>query len=143
MIDNPAGKKKLIVIASMAVVLVALIGAFLTGFFLLPTSSRQELGPSSLSMADENGDKWILGLADGKSLSDFKDSSVKPGPPLLLKADVQISGLDASIGLVIEGKAGEKYVPGAQKNGQMQPAPGLKIVDEAGKTLATGAFKYG
>lgn len=143
MIDNPSGKKNIIMIASVTVVLVAVIGVLLHGIFSTPTSSRQELGSSSLSMADENGDKWVLDMVKGPSLSGFKDSSVKPGPPLLVKTDVQISGLDASIGLVIEGKAGEKYIGGAQKNGQMQPAPGLKIVDGTGKTLTTGAFKYG
>ncbi|MGB2862680.1 MAG: hypothetical protein WBC05_05075 [Sedimentisphaerales bacterium] len=143
MINNSSGKKKTVVIATAAVVAVVVIGALMRGIFSSPASSRQEIGLSSLSTTDENGDKWVLDLAKGQSLSSLKDSSAKSGPPLLVKTDVQISGRDVSIGLIVEGQAGEKYAGGVQKNGQWQPAPGFKIVDGAGKTLTTGAFKYG
>ena len=143
MINNSSGKKKTVVIAAAAVVAVVVIGALLRGIFSSPASSRQQLGLSSLSTTDENGDKWVLDLAKGQSLAGLKDSSVKTGPPLLIKTDVQISGSDVSIGLVVEGQAGEKYAGGVQKNGQWQPAPAFNIVNEAGKVLASDKFHYG
>ncbi|MHC4508825.1 MAG: hypothetical protein ACYTAO_07695 [Planctomycetota bacterium] len=135
-------KKKIALIVSVVVLVVA-VGVLLRGSFLSSTPSRRQLGLSSLSATDENGDKWVLELVKGQPLSDFRDSSARRGAPLLIKTDVQIVGRDVSIGLIVEGQAGETYVPGVQKNGQWQPAPGLKIVDEAGNTLGTGKFKYG
>lgn len=143
MINNSSVKKKKVIIASAAIVAVIVIGALLRGIFSSPASSRQELGLSSLSTTDENGDKWILDLVKGQSPSSLKDSSAKTGPPLLVKTDVQISGRNVSLGLIVEGQAGEKYAGGVQKNGQWQPAPAFNIVNEAGKVLNSGRFKYG
>jgi len=141
MTNNPMQKKKNVLIA-VAAVLVVIVGALLLrSSFSDP--SREDLGLGSQSATDQNGDKWTLELIKGQPASSFADSSAKPGPPLLVKTDVQISGRDVSIGLIVQGQAGETYVPGVQKNGQWQPEPGLKIVDEAGKTLTTGKFKYG
>ena len=139
----PSEKKKIIAIVSAAVVAIVVIGALLRGIFSSPASSRQQLGLSSLSTTDENGVKWVLDLVKGQSLSSLKDSSAKTGPPLLVKTDVQISGHDVSIGLIVEGQAGEKYAGGVQKNGQWQQAPAFNIVNEAGKVLTSGRFKYG
>jgi hypothetical protein len=143
MTSIPSEKKKIIVIVSAAVVAIVVIGALLRGIFSSPASSRQQLGLSSLSTTDENGDKWVLDLVKGQSLAGLKDSSAKTGPPLLVKTDVQISGRDVSIGLIVEGQAGEKYAGGVQKNNQWQPAPAFNIVNEAGKVLTSGRFKYG
>jgi hypothetical protein len=142
MTHNPSEKKKIIVITS-SVFAIVVMGALLHGIFSSPASSRQQLGLSSLTTTDENGDKWVLELAKGQSLSSLKDSSAKSGPPLLVKTDVQIKGRDVTIGLVVEGQAGEKYVGGVQKNGRWQPPPAFNIVNEAGKTLTSGRFKYG
>jgi hypothetical protein len=143
MINNSSAKKKTIIIIISAVVAVVVIGALLRSVFSAPASSRQQLGLSSLSITDENGDKWLLELVKGQSLSRLKNSSSKTGPPLLIKTDVQVSGRDVSIGLVVEGQAGEQYVGGVQKNGQWQRAPAFNIVDEAGKVLTSGRFQYG
>ena len=113
------------------------------GIFSSPASSRQQLGLSSLSTTDANGDKWLLELAKGQTRASLKENSAETGPPLLVKTDVQIKGRDVSIGLVVEGQAGEKYVGGVQKNGQWQLPPAFNIINEAGKTLASGRFKYG
>ncbi len=142
MINNPSEKKKIIVIATAAVVSVVVIGALLRGVFSSSKTPRQQMGLSALSTMDANGDKWVLDLAKGQSASGLKEGA-KAGPPLLVKTDVQISGRNVTIGLIVEGQAGEKYAGGVQKNKQWQPAPGFKIVNEAGKTLTTGRFKYG
>ena len=82
-------------------------------------------------------------MVKGQSISSLKENSSKSGPPLLVRTDVQIKGRDVSIGLVVEGQAGEKYAGGIRKNGQSLPPPFFNIVDEAGKVLASGRFKYG
>ena len=106
-------------------------------------SSRQQPGLSPLSTTDEKGDEWVLDLARGQSISSLNNSGTKPGQPLLLKADVQIKGRNVSIRLVVEGQAGEKYVAGVRKNSQRQPAPVFTIVNESGKALTSGRFRYG
>ncbi|MHC4323421.1 MAG: hypothetical protein ACYSUX_04015, partial [Planctomycetota bacterium] len=84
---NPSEKKKPIVVAAGAVFALVVIGALLRGIFSSPASSRQQLGLLSLSTTDENGDKWVLDLVKGQSLSSLTDSSSKTGPPLLVKTD--------------------------------------------------------
>jgi len=136
-------KTKIVLIASVAAALVLVIGVSLRSCRVSSTSYQRQLGLSSLSLTDENGDKWVLDLAKGQALSGLKSSGAKPGPPLVVKTDVQTGGLEVSIGLVVEGQAGEKYVGGVKKNERWQPPPRFKIVDKAGKVLTTGLFKYG
>lgn len=143
MADNSTRKKKNILIVFASLVCIVAVGTLLRGFFFSTPPSRDQQGLSALSITDENGDKWVLDLAKGQSLSSIKGSDEKPGPPLQIKTDVQIKGRDVSIGLVVEGRASEKYAGGARKNGRWQPPPNFKIVGSSGNILATGAFKYG
>ena len=143
MIENPIQKRKILLIAFAIFICVVAAGSLIRGFFFSSAPSREKLGLSAQSITDENGDKWILDLAKGQTSSIIKGSDTKPGPPLLVKTDVQISGREVSIGLVVEGRAGEKYVGGVKTNGRWQPPPSFKIVDSAGKTLTSGVFKYG
>ena len=143
MTENSTPNKKNVLIVFAIIVCVVAMGTLLRGLFFSSAPSRNKQGLSALSMTDEKGDKWILDLAKGQSLSLIKSREAKPGPPLLIKTDVQIKGREVSIGLIVEGQASEKYAGGAQKNGRWQPPPGFKIVDSAGKTLTTGTFKYG
>lgn len=143
MAENSKQTKTVALIAGAAAVVVAAVGILLWNS---PSSSAppgQQTVASSLTATDDNGDKWVLELAKGPPLYDSTDSSARAGAPLLIKTDVQIVGRDVSVGLIVEGQAGEMYVPGVQKNGIWQPEPGLTIVDEAGNTLGTGRFKYG
>jgi hypothetical protein len=134
--------KKKVLIALAVLICVVAMGTLFRSFFSSPPS-RDKLGLSALSMTDENGDQWVLDLAKGQTLSSLEGRDKKPGSPLLIKTDIQVKKREVSIGLVVEGRAGEKYVGGAKKNGRWQPPPSFKIVDKAGKTLTTGAFKYG
>jgi hypothetical protein len=138
-------KTKIVLIASVAAALVLVIGVSFRGCPVssISTSYQRQLGLSPLSVTDKNGDKWVLELAKGQALSGLKGSGSKPGPPLVVKTDVQTEGREVSIGLIVEGQAGEKYVGGVKKNEQLQPPPRFKIVDKAGKVLNTGAFEYG
>jgi hypothetical protein len=139
MAKNPNQAKIVILIVAVAAMAVA-VGILLRNS---RSSSRPPSGPSPLIATDKNGDKWVLEMASVPFLPASGDSIAKIGAPLLLKTDVQIVGRDVSIGLILAGQAGETYIPGAQKNGQRLPAPGLKILDEAGKTLAADTFQYG
>ena len=101
----------------------------------------QQITFSSLASTDDQGDKWTLGLAGVPPQA--RDGATGPGVPLSVKADVQGSGRSISIGLIIEGQAGEVYEPGAAKNGRKRPAPRFKVFDETGKVLGSGSFEYG
>lgn len=141
MVENPTQIKKIIIAFSIFISVVA-VGILLRGFFS-SAPSREKLGLSAQSITDENGDQWVLDLVKGQTTASIKDSDTRPGPPLLIKTDVQISGREVSIGLVVEGRAGETYVGGVKKNGRLQLPPGFQIIDTTGKTLTSGAFKYG
>ena len=138
-------KTKIVLIASVAAALVLVIGVSFRGCPVssISTSYQRQLGLSPLSVTDENRDKWVLDLAKGQALSGLKSNKAKAGPPLVVKTDVQTGGFEVSIGLVVKGQAGEKYVGGVKKNEQLQPPPRFKIIDKAGKVLTTGAFEYG
>jgi len=106
--------------------------------------------PQSITLqGTQDGDRWqMVGRGPWGQLETIRVGSgvtteLKVGPPLTVKTDVATKDEGVSIGLSIFGQAGERYHPGVQKNGQRQPAPELKIVDEAGKMLATGNFAYG
>ena len=92
---------------------------------------------------DPNGDLWSLRLVKGQSLSRLKRIGKEPGPPLVVKVDVIRQNRNVLFGLILEGKAGEKYIAGIKKNGQIMPPPRYKIVDESGKVIKTGTFQYG
>ena len=65
------------------------------------------------------------------------------GPPFSVKTDVRRRGRMVLIALSVTGQAGEYYSAKVIKNGRQLPVPQLKIVDQGGKVLASGKFKYG
>ena len=103
--------------------------------------SGQQIKFSSLAATDDNGDTWTLGLKGVPPV--LPEEGLNPGVPLSVKADVSGSGRSISIGLIIEGQAGEVYEPGAAKNGSRRPAPRFTVLDESGKVLGSGSFEYG
>ena len=136
---NSSGKTKIILAGSVIAISVSVI-------MILPSSSSQVSSYKKLrhlSMTDTNGDKWTLKLLKGQPWSRFKDKADKLGPPLLVKTDMRVKNFDVSIGLTVEGQAGEKYAGGAEKNGKRLPPPKLKIIDEAGEIIDSGQFEYG
>jgi hypothetical protein len=100
--------------------------------------------------ARDGEDAWRLSAyGDTGKLSDFRIGpdevlDLAVGSPLTLSTEVSAAGSSqAYISLVLSGRAGEEYSPGATKNGQMVEAPTYKIFDEAGELLASGRFEYG
>jgi hypothetical protein len=98
----------------------------------------------TLRATDPTGNTWVLNATGGQSSVSRSRSGAKVGPPIIVKTDVyRTSERSASIGLVLEGQTGERYRPGATKNGTRVSAPALRIVDEAGQVVAQGNFSYG
>jgi hypothetical protein len=61
-----------------------------------------------------------------------------------VKTDVQkVADRERSIGLILEGQAGEQYRAAVTKNGTTQSAPRLRIVNEAGQVVVEDSFRYG
>ena len=133
-------RKKIIIVGSAAVILVAIACVKLfwpSG----PVSERVKLVAAETE--DANGDVWGLQLLKGQSSQIIARAGVKPGPPLLVKGEVAMRGRTVEVGVTMQGQAGEKYVPGVQKNGNWLPAPRFGLVSENGKVLAAGRFEYG
>ena len=98
-------------------------------------SVQPSFGP--LRQTDENGGTWSMDLAGAGR------SAEQAGPPILIKTDVYRGGREVSIGLVLEGQAGERYRPVVTKNRVRLPAPRLRIVNEAGQVIVDDSFRYG
>jgi len=107
-------------------------------------SVAEELGLKPLRATDEHGDKWVIEPAVAQPFAQLRASRIEPGPPLIIRTDVQHRGAgEVSIGLTIEGQAGEQYRPDLSKNGSPLPAPELTIMDEAGKLMHKDKFQFG
>lgn len=140
--DLSSRRGKIVLICIVAATLIVI----LSELFINPDqpSSLQKSVLSALSETDENGNKWTLDLIRGQPLSRINKSSKKPGPPLLVRTNARkISNSQFSIGITVEGQAGEKYISGALKNGKREPEPQFIIVNEKAKILAKGKFEYG
>jgi len=133
----------------LAVLLVILLVLFLRNSNSVPRSKSGISTPAggsstSVSRTDANGVAWTLDQAGGGSLLSTEPNGPKAGPPILVKTDVQRVGeREVSIGLLLEGQAGEQYKPAVKKNGTTISAPRLRIVSETGQVLAQGDFQYG
>ena len=84
-----------------------------------------------------------LVLVRGQPVPKPAQGEAKPGEPVSVRLDVQVTDKVLSIGLIVEGQAGEKYVGGAMKKDEWLAAPTFKVVDEAGKLIGSGQFEYG
>jgi hypothetical protein len=141
--DMFSRKGKILLTCITAAALVLIVGIFC--FISRPSSSiQQKVSLSALTATDEIGNKWTLELVRGQPLSRISQSNKKPGPPLLVRTNTRkISNRQLSIGITVEGQAGEKYIGGAIKNGKQEPEPQFIIVDEKSRILIKGKFKYG
>ena len=90
---------------------------------------------------DVNGGNWTLGLAG--VAPHVRENGKKPGAPLSVTADVYGDGPYVSIGLTIEGQAGELYQPYALNNGRIMGTPTFRVMDESSAIIGSGSFEYG
>jgi len=100
------------------------------------------LRPGSLRQTDPKGDIWQLDMASGPRRASADPNRPKAGPPIIVRTDVSRVANQVSIGLVLEGQAGERY-RAVRKNGRTVMAPKLRIVNEAGQGIVDDRFKYG
>jgi len=102
-----------------------------------------------LAVKDEEENVWILPCV--RLPSEMRELDIRKGetvalaigPPLTLATDVSPRGGSVLIGVNLTGRAGERYLPGAFKNGEMLEPPKFRILDEAGHELAADSFQYG
>lgn len=107
-------------------------------------SVPEELGLRPLQATDKRGDKWVIEPAVAQPFARLRAGRIEPGPPLIVRTDVQRQGAgEVSIGLTIEGRAGERYRPDLSRNGSSLPAPEFTIVNEAGQVIHQDRFKFG
>lgn len=139
--------RKKIILACLAVAFIILSGILLfrNGKQAPPAALPQGIATlSPLSINDANGFTWSLEPVRGQPISLINESGKKPGPPLVLKTNtIKINEQTVSIGLTLEGRAGEKYIAGVMKGRSREPQPIFRIIDEKGRTLTTGRFEYG
>ncbi len=139
--DDSVSKKKIIIVGSAAVILVAI--ACVRLFWPSGPDGGNRISLTVPTKQDANGDVWSLQLLKGQSSQIIAQAGVKPGPPLLVKTEVAMRGRIVDVGVTMQGQAGEKYVPGVQRNDKWLPAPKFRLVSETGKVLAAGRFEYG
>jgi hypothetical protein len=72
-----------------------------------------------------------------------RTTSMALGPPYKIVTSMERTGSNISLSFLLAGKAGESYLPGAEKDGEMVPEPTFKVFDESGKVVYTGNFEYG
>lgn len=107
-------------------------------------SVQDELGLQSLVATDRSGAKWVIEPTAAQPFARLRESHIEPGLPLTVRTDMRRDSTDrVSVGLIIEGRAGERYSPQISKNGERLPAPEFTVVDEAGQEAFKGRFKYG
>lgn len=69
--------------------------------------------------------------------------TIRLGPPFRIKSQVHKNRSVVSIGYTIIGRAGEQYQNFITKDSRVVTGAKIKIIDEAGKVLESGKFKYG
>jgi hypothetical protein len=118
------------------------------GKWQIPTGEYSALF-IELNEIDSERNAWTFrGYRDTGSLRDFEiqagqTTTFKIGPPFTITAEARQIAHRVSIGLKLEGCAGEQYCFPVKKGSRRQPTPTFKIVDESGKVLTSGRFKYG
>jgi len=138
----------LLVIGVMAVGLLVVLFASRATYRPAPAQSGKtrvagQPRPGSLREIDSNGVNWLLEMTSGPRLAAADANEPKAGPPIVVKTDVhRVAQNEVSIGLVLEGQAGERFRP-AQKNGAGVTAPKLRIVNETGQVIADDSFQFG
>jgi hypothetical protein len=109
-----------------------------------PAGETAPMQPSSLSRTDASGSTWAIERSGGGLLVSPEPNAPQAGTPILVKTSVQRQAeRQMSIGLVLEGQAGEHYRPVVKKDGKTLSAPTLRIVNEAGQVVAQDSFQYG
>jgi hypothetical protein len=102
----------------------------------------------SLSMR-QDGQTWkIESFGPWEDLSKIKvrnneATTIRLGPPFLIRPKVNKNSSILSIGYAIIGQAGEQYENSITKDSQAVIGATISIINEGGNILESGKFKYG
>lgn len=106
-----------------------------------------------VNRTDARKNKYTLTCrGDTGKLVDFQiiegqTTSFKIGPPLTIQAKVtlrrEMFRRTAVISASVVGQEGEQYLAGVRKNGDLVPAPAIRILDSNGKVVESGKLEYG
>jgi hypothetical protein len=114
-----------------------------------PVSARVHR-PEGLSLSmKQDGHTWQIdsrgpwGDFSKIRVKNNRTTSLKLGPPFLIRPIVDERDSLLSIDFAVIGQAGEQYRNFVRKDNKTITDAKLKIVDEAGNVLETGRFKYG
>jgi hypothetical protein len=136
-------KRQLIIVGG--IIVLGLVLAFpLTWIFTESGAPRPSaISPSAVRQTDGRGTEWAITPVGGRPVvADANATEAKP--VVVVKTDVARAGeRQMLIGLVLEGRDGQRYRPTVTKGGVPLPAPKLRIVNEAGEVLLDDSFKYG
>jgi hypothetical protein len=106
--------------------------------------------PYQATFISRDGDKWFSLRANSpwgqlQKIRVQKDqtTTIKLGPPFTVNTKVDHRGDYVYIGLSLIGQSGEYWRPIVFTNKSYLPAPGFRIVDQAGKQLYSGKFEFG
>lgn len=141
--------RKQLTITGGIIVLGLLLAFPLTWMFSEPgTPGRQALVLPAGSYApihrtDGNEVDWAINPVGGRpAAGDPNGAQAKP--VIVVKTDVfRASGRDVLIGLILQDRDGQRYQPVVVKGGARQPAPTLRVVNEAGQVILDDSFRYG
>jgi hypothetical protein len=129
-------------LAGVAVVLVGFLWFRAHGAREAPVAAA--LGLQPLHRTDEKGDQWTIEPAVAQPFARLQQGHAAPGLPLTIRTDLRRDSLNrVSLGLTIEGQAGERYSPRISRNGVVLPPPEFVVVNEAKAVVAKGKFEYG
>lgn len=102
-----------------------------------------------LTETDTAGDRWVFKMAKAGAgpLDDFEirpgeTTSFRIGPPFQTRSFMENRQGNVLVGFDLKGRAGERYVPGATRNGKEVPEPQFKIIDSSGHVAKSGQFEF-
>ena len=142
--------RKQLIITGGVIVLGLLLAFPLTWMFsaaggpgtAIAVRSRRSLCRRS-TRTDGNGVDWAINPV-GRRPAAGDPNGTQAKPVIVVKTDVfQAGGREVLIGLILEGRDGQSYQPVVVKGGVRQPAPTLRIVNEAGQVILDDSFRYG
>ncbi|MHC4440446.1 MAG: hypothetical protein ACYS3S_24110 [Planctomycetota bacterium] len=112
-------------------------------------AGRYALVTMELTETDAAGDRWAFKIAKAGAgpLGDFeirpgRTTSFQIGPPFQTRSFMENRNRSVLVGFDLKGRAGERYVPGATRNGKEVPEPQFKIIDSYGKVANSGQFEF-
>ena len=98
---------------------------------------------------NQNKDRYFL-LSQGPwgdlariKVKNNQTTTLRIGPPLMIKPNIQKRNSVVEIQFDIVGQAGEQYEKFVRKNNRYVTGASVRIVDEVGNVLEKGKFSYG